>query len=108
MQPDVDGDGTESKDTAKNGNASSAERKCIMLDTASTLVDRIDHAISLNPHLAGRHLTIEAHQGRIRLLGIVNSYYQKQMAQETVRGVEGVEGVENRLQVSWPLPRRVK
>jgi osmotically-inducible protein OsmY len=79
-----------------------------MSDRASTLLDRIDHAISLNPHLAGRHLQVVANQGRIELLGVVNSYYQKQMAQETVRGVEGVEGVENHLEVCWQLPRRAK
>jgi osmotically-inducible protein OsmY len=79
-----------------------------MLDRASTLLDRIDRAISLNPHLAGRHVTIEANQGRIRLLGIVNSYYQKQMAQEAVRHIEGVDTVENELEVCWHVPRRAK
>jgi osmotically-inducible protein OsmY len=84
------------------------DRAPTLLDRASTLLDRIDRAISLNPHLAGRRLTIEADQGRIRLQGVVNSYYQKQMAQETVRGIEGVEGVENHLEVCWQLPRRAK
>ncbi len=79
-----------------------------MLDTVSSLIDRIDHAISLNPHLNGRHLTIEANQGRIRLQGIVHSYYQKQMAQETVRSIEGVHAVENLLEVCWTTPRRAK
>lgn len=79
-----------------------------MLETVASLIDRIDHALSLNPHLAGRNLTIEANQGRIRLQGIVNSYYQKQMAQETVRSIEGVNAVENLLEVCWTLPRRAK
>lgn len=79
-----------------------------MLERAPTLLDRIDRAICLNPHLAGRRLTIEADQGHVRLRGVVNSYYQKQMAQEAVRSIEGVNAVENQLEVCWQMPRRAK
>jgi len=79
-----------------------------MSDRASTLQERIDSAIDRNPHLAGRHFTIQASRGRIVLQGVVNSYYQKQLAQETAWSVEGVDAVENQLQVSWLVPRRAK
>ncbi|HEX5103694.1 MAG TPA: BON domain-containing protein [Pirellulaceae bacterium] len=35
------------------------------------------------------------------LQGVVKTYFQKQMAQETVRRVAGVEEVENCLEVTW-------
>jgi len=46
-------------------------------------------------------LRLEARQGRIILRGTVASYYQKQMAQETLRKIDGVEEIENHLQVHW-------
>ena len=79
-----------------------------MSERAATLQERINSAIGRNPHLAGRHFTIEARQGRIVLQGVVDSYYQKQLAQETAWSVEGVAAVENLLQVCWRLPRRAK
>jgi osmotically-inducible protein OsmY len=33
--------------------------------------------------------------------GTVETYYQKQMAQEIVRRVEGVQKIDNQLEVSW-------
>jgi osmotically-inducible protein OsmY len=44
---------------------------------------------------------LEANQGRLVLHGVVGSYYQKQIAQETLRKVDGVEQIENLLQVHW-------
>ena len=54
-----------------------------------------------NPHLPHRNLRIEAHDGRVTLKGIVRSFYQKQMAQESLKGIEGLEQIENQLQVQW-------
>jgi osmotically-inducible protein OsmY len=54
-----------------------------------------------NPHLLGRNLRFEASDGRVTLKGIVRSYYQKQMAQESLRDVAGVDAIENQLEVSW-------
>ncbi len=58
-------------------------------------------AIRENPHLSRRQLRFEAADGRVTLHGIVGSYYQKQMAQESLRRVDGVEEIENRLEVRW-------
>jgi osmotically-inducible protein OsmY len=53
------------------------------------------------PHLCRRDLHVESDQGRVVLRGVVNSYYQKQMAQEILRRVEGVDRIENQLEVNW-------
>jgi osmotically-inducible protein OsmY len=72
-----------------------------MSDEPITLENRVDTAISRNPHLAGLTLRIEARAGRIVLRGTVGSFYQKQVAQEAVRTIEGVDEIENQLEVSW-------
>ena len=70
-----------------------------MVDTA--LESRVMSALAKNPYLPGRHVHFEAEQGKVVLRGVVGSYYQKQMAQETLRSVEGVHQIENLLQVHW-------
>jgi len=62
---------------------------------------RVLSALERNPHVARRNLRFETQQGRVTLRGIVGTYYQKQMAQEAVRGVEGVEEIANELEVCW-------
>lgn len=62
--------------------------------------ERVEVAVQSNPYLNGRRLRIEAEAGRVVLHGTVQSYFQKQMAQEALRRVDGVEGIENRLIVS--------
>lgn len=61
----------------------------------------VGSALMQSPYLATKNLRFETHQGRVVLLGKVNSYYQKQMAQETVRRLDGVHHVENHLEVTW-------
>lgn len=65
------------------------------------LVERVTSVLEQNPHVPHRHLRFEASQGQVVLRGVVRSYYQKQMAQEAVCGVEGVQMVENQLEVNW-------
>ena len=45
------------------------------------------------------HVNCEFHEGILTLRGQVASFYMKQVAQTTVRGVEGVEVINNRLEV---------
>jgi len=61
----------------------------------------VGSALMQSPYLATKNLRFETHQGRVVLRGKVNSYYQKQMAQETVRRLDGVHHVENHLEVTW-------
>ena len=70
-----------------------------MVDTL--LADRAHQALRKNPHLPQSRVRLLAQQGRITLQGTVNSFYQKQMAQESLRDVEGVSEIENQLEVQW-------
>jgi osmotically-inducible protein OsmY len=72
-----------------------------MATAENTLDSLILKAIQKNPHLRRRNLRFETEQGRVVLRGVVNSYYQKQMAQEALRWVEGVDRIENQLEVNW-------
>jgi osmotically-inducible protein OsmY len=65
------------------------------------LEDRVQTAIDTNPYLAGRKLRFEAEAGRVRLRGVVQSFFQKQMAQEALRHIHGVASIENDLEVAW-------
>ncbi len=61
----------------------------------------VSRALQIHPHLYGRRLNIEAQEGRVVLRGEVESYFEKQMAQEAIRRIDGVTSIENRLEVSW-------
>jgi len=67
----------------------------------SPLDHQIRDALEQNPYLLGRKLRFEASEGRVTLKGVVRSYYQKQMAQESLRDVAGVDLIENQLEVTW-------
>ena len=43
----------------------------------------------------------ETDAGRVTLRGVVNTYFQKQMAQESLRHVDGVHEIANELEVCW-------
>ncbi len=66
----------------------------------SDLVERIEKALSRNPYVPKRRLRIETHAGRVVVRGVVQSYFQKQMVQETLRKVEGIEEICNELEVA--------
>lgn len=68
---------------------------------AIALVQRLDSAIKGNPHLSGHQVFLSEEGGTVILQGRVRSYYQKQMAQESLRNLEGVERIVNDLQVDW-------
>lgn len=68
---------------------------------APPLLKEVESAIQQSPYLSNKQMRIEALNGVIRLEGAVNSFFQKQMAQELLRRVDGVERVDNRLTVNW-------
>ena len=72
-----------------------------MVTAECTLDHRVFSALKESPYLAGRKLRIETNEGRVVLRGEVNSFYQKQMAQEALRRVDGIEMIENHLEVNW-------
>ncbi|HUG69486.1 MAG TPA: BON domain-containing protein [Pirellulaceae bacterium] len=65
----------------------------------ATLEERIGSAADVSPYLAGSNISLEPVSRRVVVRGVVNSYYEKQMAQETLLRVDGVESVENHLEV---------
>jgi len=66
----------------------------------SDLAERIEKALSRNPYVPKRRLRIETHAGRVVIRGVVQSYFQKQMVQETLRKVEGIEEICNEVEVA--------
>ncbi len=65
------------------------------------LEEKIASALRHNPHVQLRNLRFEAGDGRVTLHGKVGSWYQKQMAQESLIRIDGVDRVENQLEVCW-------
>ena len=64
------------------------------------LLHRIDSAIRKNPYVLHRRVFLESSQGRVVLRGRVDSYYQKQMVQEVLRGMDGISEISNELEVA--------
>jgi osmotically-inducible protein OsmY len=70
-------------------------------EVPQALLQRVDMAIKGNPHLAGHQVFCQEESGIVVLHGRVGTFFQKQMAQETLKRLEGVEKVINELQVDW-------
>ncbi len=47
----------------------------------------------------GRNVSFEFRNSEVVLHGVVGSYYQKQMAQESLRRIKGLSRIDNRIQV---------
>ena len=70
-----------------------------MLTCDASLEERIGLAADDSHYLSGSNIQIEADHNRVVVRGVVNSYYEKQMAQETLLRIDGVETVVNHLEV---------
>ena len=71
------------------------------MSKVASLQDQVEIILSANPYLTHQKLQLETERGRVVLRGVVRSFYQKQMAQETLRHIDGVEEIENLLEVAW-------
>ena len=69
---------------------------------ASHEVVNVPHRGLSHRHLSG--ITGEYRDGVLHIRGRTRSFYQKQLAQETVRGVEGVLQVVNEIEVEPQRP----
>lgn len=69
-------------------------------NTIICLEDRVQDAINHNPYLSRKNLRCETSEGHVILRGTVRSYFQKQMAQESIKQVDGIVSIENHLEVS--------
>jgi osmotically-inducible protein OsmY len=65
------------------------------------LSERVTTALERSPYLSRRNLRFENSDGHVTIRGVVNTYYQKQMAQEVLRRIDGVSHVHNELEVAW-------
>ncbi|MDZ4849803.1 MAG: BON domain-containing protein [Pirellulaceae bacterium] len=65
------------------------------------LLHRVDSAIRKSPHLVGRHLVLETRNGAVVLRGTVDSFFEKQMAQEALRDLDGITAILNQLEVAY-------
>ncbi|MEQ1827248.1 MAG: BON domain-containing protein [Pirellula sp.] len=66
-----------------------------------SLLHRIDSVIRTNPYGIRRHVFLENSHGKIILRGKVDSFYQKQMVQESLRGIDGVPQISNQIEVEY-------
>jgi osmotically-inducible protein OsmY len=73
--------------------ASAAKR--IVVRAMDVLQQRLDSA--------ARQITCEYEDGVLLLRGHLTSYYEKQMAQETLRALEGVDQIINKIEVDATL-----
>jgi osmotically-inducible protein OsmY len=79
----------------------------INIDGAHQLDELIRHAISQSSLAARQNVRYKVEQEQVFLTGIVNSYYEKQLAQESIGRIQGIRQVHNRLNVQ-PVPNRVE
>ena len=56
-------------------------------------------AFADHPHLQNNRFHIRTQEGRVTLKGSVDSWYEKQMAQEALRNIDGISHIENELTV---------
>jgi osmotically-inducible protein OsmY len=65
------------------------------------LHSRVLQALATQTHLVGKNLRFETRAGRVTIHGKVRSYFLKQMAQETLKGIEGLHHIDNQMVVDW-------
>lgn len=79
----------------------------ITIDHAHQLCELVKHAITNSILVAHQNVQFKIEQQQVVLTGNVNSYYEKQLAQESVGRVKGVRQVHNCLTVE-PLLQEEK
>ncbi len=65
------------------------------------LLQRVDSALRASPHLARHRVFCQEDSGIVVLHGTVRTFFEKQMAQETLKRLEGIERIVNELEVEW-------
>lgn len=69
------------------------------VDSSHALDERICHALMRQQYLLGRNVRASVTAEEVVLTGRVDTYFQKQMAQETLRRIAGVNRIVNELEV---------
>ena len=65
----------------------------------SVLNGQVAVALQNSPYLDFSSLSCETKGGCVVLRGVVPSYFEKQMAQESLRSIEGIQEILNELEV---------
>lgn len=60
---------------------------------------QLQSVFNRHPHLQEKRFRFDAEEGRVVMHGTVNTWYEKQMAQEALRNIDGVRQIENELLV---------
>jgi osmotically-inducible protein OsmY len=68
-------------------------------DSGHQLSDLVHNVLARSPYFAGRSLSVETRDNEVVLKGVVRTYYQKQMAQESLRGLEQIGRIQNDIEV---------
>jgi osmotically-inducible protein OsmY len=63
------------------------------------LRDVVESALARSLYLSGKNLRFEVHEDGLVLRGIVRSYYQKQLAQESLKSISGLPRIRNEIEV---------
>lgn len=71
------------------------------------LPTRVQSMLARSPHFLGRRLSAEVHGDNVVLSGVVDTYYLKQLAQESIRELAGVGGIRNEIEVQSLTTRTV-
>lgn len=69
------------------------------MQTTSTFHQQIASAIIHSPHFDCRRIKVRTNQGQVVLSGSTDSFFEKQMAQEALRGIENITLIRNELKV---------
>ena len=72
----------------------------MMVDQADVL-ERAGNAISRSPHLMNKKIRLKMEGDCVQILGTVSSFFEKQIAQETLRPIVTPLRIENDLVVQW-------
>lgn len=59
----------------------------------------VEAALSRSAYLSGKNLRFEIHEDGVVLRGVVGSYYQKQLAQESLKSISGIRRIHNEIEV---------
>jgi hypothetical protein len=65
----------------------------------NALRDTVQAALARSNYLAGKNLRFEFHEDGVVLRGVVRSYYQKQLAQESLKSISGLCRIQNEIEV---------
>ena len=63
------------------------------------LRDTVEAALARSSYLSGKNLRFELHEDGVVLRGVVRSYYQKQLVQESLKSISGVRHIHNEIEV---------